>query len=216
MIVERFLVLILLGIFLSVGGWAEDLERNWWWDVTIEISVKGEYVCGIDEGEGDVEGQYSFVVASVSGMERDNGDYLLYPGESRILSLDWVESRGGRVSNVGHLVKPRLLVNYVLRESGRVVFDLEMKSLWLEMERGAVCRHLLLPRSRENRLLHPKDHYNRDVREGSNQVRIKDKPLYKRDETEAASRWRWRRSGAEGRHEHTVECKVSVKRRLKQ
>lgn len=214
--VERFSLLILLGIFLSVAGWAEEPERNWWWEVTIEVAVKGEYRCIAEEGVRGVEGQYSFVLENVSGMERDNGDYLLYPGESRILELDWVETDAGRMSNVGSLVKPQLIVNYVLREGGRVVFDLEMKSSWLEMERGEVCRHLLLPRSRENRRLHPRDHYNRDVRDGSNQVKIPDKPLYKQDETEAATRWRWERTEAGGRHEHTVECGISVKRRLKQ
>lgn len=211
----RFCVLILLGILLSIGGQAQDSGRNWWWEVTLKISAKGEYTCSAPQGEGDVNGQYSFVLETVVGMERDNGDYLLYPGESRILKLDWVESERGRVTNVGQLAQPRLLVNYVLREGGRVVFDLEVVSRWLEMERGEACRHLSLPRSRENRLLHPKDHYNRDVREGTNQVAIKDKPIYRQDKTEAAVRWRWERTGAAGRHEHTVECGISVDRRLK-
>ena len=205
--VERIWVLVLLGILVSVWGQAEVLERNWWWEVRIEVSVRGEYSRVGDEGE--VTGQYSFVLASKSGMERDNGDYLLYPGESELVSLDWVEiegaDKGSKVKNVEHLVKPVLQVNYVLRESGRASFDFEILSR----------RHLLLPRSYENRTIHPKDHYNRDIREGDNRAQVEDKLLYERDLASTAVRWRWERAEAAGRHEHTVECRSSVIRRLK-
>ncbi len=213
----RIWIFVLAWNLFFVWGQAEDARQNWWWEVRIEVSVRGEYVCVSDGGK--TTGQYSFTIVGTEGMERDNGDYLLYPGESDIASMDWVEigvaGSGSRVTNVGHLVKPAIKVNYVLREADWASFDFEISSAWLDMERGELCRYLLLPRSEENKMIHPKDNYNKDILEGDNRLRLKGKLLYKQNLTEGTARWRWERKEGSGRHEHTVECRILARKQLK-
>lgn len=192
-------------------------QQELWWQVELRLEVTGHYEYKeIPESNEGITGHYTVNLSSLSGMERDNGDYILYPGEGEISKVRWVESiagkQGSRTMDLSDQIKPEIKVHYVLRRRGKIYIDFEMASPWVTMERAAVLPDLLLPRSEENRLIHGQEKYNKDVKKGSNRVLLPEDPIYDRQESSRNFHWEWRRENLSGSHAHTVNCRVKISR----
>jgi hypothetical protein len=192
-------------------------RQDLWWQVELRLEVSGryEYRENPDSSEG-ISGHYTIILSAVGSLERDNGDYILYPGESRVVRVRWVESMGGesgrQVMDRSEQIKPELKFYYVLRRGSKIHLDFEVVSPWLAMERAAAYPDLLLPRSWENRLVHPGERYNKDIKEGSNRVCVPERPIYKREAVDDRFHWRWRRENLSASHDHRVDCRLKISR----
>ena len=180
------------------------------------MAVKGNYRYG--NSSNGFKGDFSFKVHLSEGMERDNGDYIIYHGKQDLLGLKWKEIiyKGKKVkeeTDLSEKITPVIKLNYVVRSEGKIYFDIEISPESVPHDEMTRKIKLLLPRSAENQRLHWKDRYNSSVRKGSNHVIIDDIRIYQKDEAAKTFKWSWRRKKQIWMNSHTVDLKLKIFRK---
>lgn len=204
------MLLVLSASAPAVPGQETEPASEFWWEVELEMSVTGNY--RFKENNNTHNGEYSFEIHSTGALEQDmSKDYILYGGEPEITALNWKESiSNGRNSpetiNLEEKIKPELRLNYVIKENGKIYFDLEV------FLKGPFDR-FLLPRSALNKSINKKDKYNKNIVKGSNRVMVPEKPILGKEETIREFNWVWRRDKEGLLHSHSVVLKIKITRK---
>jgi hypothetical protein len=212
---KRLLLPVLLCItalmFLRSAAPGQDTEpkSEFWWEMELTMSVTGNYRCSFNNV--DSHGEYSFDIRATGGLEQDiSKDYILYSSDPEITALQWKDAA------LKKEMKPSLHLNYVLNESGYIYFDLEVVPQPLPAEDSGPFAFLLLPRSALNKDINKKDKYNKDIINGSNNIRIPEKSILGNDETVKEFKWKWQRNKNGLMNAHSVEMKIRIIRKKRE
>ena len=214
----KFLILSWLLIFCFMDLFSQISSQEYWWQVEMVIDVKGNYKYG--NKINGFKGDFSFKIYLSEGMERDNGDYIIYPGKPKILELKWKEIYYKVKKKINELdlsekINPEFILNYVLRNEGKISFDLEIAPVSVPHEGFYEKRRLLLPRSEQNQNIHMEDKYNICVKKGSHRVVMDDASIYKKNKVAGVFKWNWKKKGFLWYSFHSVELRVNISRSKK-
>lgn len=199
-----------LVMFFLIPGIVSTTESGIWWQIELTVSVSGTYQ--LVANNEPFSGHYSFKGIWQGAMERDNGDYILYQGGHRVLTLDWVERYRKRQINQAGSVKPEVKLNYVLRSKGNLDFDFEIFSVLVPLETSKKKYNLILPRSAENDSIDRKNQYNKGVNSGANLLRLTEQRVYRERTVQKKIRWSWNRKLGDFTSEHSVDVVLLVKK----
>jgi len=209
----RTLSLVLV-IFLLVTSFGFTGDSSFWWRIELSISVTGTYK--FLKNKELFYGHYSFSGLWQGAMERDNGDYILYQGNDRILDINWIEEHNQEKFDQTKSVKPKLKLNYVLRRGGEIHFDFETFSFLVPFENHRKKFSLILPRSAENDSINQKIQYNKDVFSGTNRIKLPENRIYDEPSIQKKFEWSWKRKKGELSSTHSVGIKLKIKKIAKE
>lgn len=216
---SKVCISLIVLLFLSTSLSNQEVKSRYWWQLELVASVKGESRYG-NQRFGFSE-SFKMEICGNATFERDNGDYLLFPGNKKIRSFIWEESiqRPGlpvETDNISEKIKPNLVINYVVRRRGKLYIDFELGSIKVPTVRSFQSQLVFLPRSAENRGTHPEDGYNRGVGKGSNMVRVEESQIYQRKLVEEGFEWQWSKRNGLWKDTHQISLMVRIQRFLKE
>jgi len=163
-----------------------------WWEVRLTVTVKGTYDL---RGEAvPLSGEYSGRVTWEGRLDPDGDDFILVHIRSEALewSLREKAGQGGAASvlDAPDTSRPRLRLNYVLREDGEVALDFEFEGTTVPLHELSIKIPLEMPRSARPAGITLG--YGDFVLSGSNRIVLPASDL-KRPRPERAFAWTWRR-----------------------
>ena len=163
-----------------------------WWEVRLTVAVKGTYDL---RGEAvPLSGEYSGRVTWEGRLDPDGDDFILVHIRSEALewSLREKAGQGGAASvlDAPDTSRPRLRLNYVLREDGEVALDFEFEGTTVPLHELSIKIPLEMPRSARPAGITLG--YGDFVLSGSNRIVLPASDL-KRPRPERAFAWTWRR-----------------------
>ncbi len=206
---KRFTSIIYFLLTIGVHGAIPAAENPQpWWQVDFFFSIKGSYQPLPSNPNRPEPDRFQFDIHQSASMEQDSsGDYILYPGEKKISNLAWIKN-----SKPTEEIQPDILLNYVLKENGVLTFDFEIMLTPQTLANFPELSTLKLPRSALNKLIHPKDKYNKGVKKGSNKIRLKEKLFIKTGSAEKRFTWSYERKKAGLLSTHQVELTLKIAR----
>lgn len=210
-------VLFSLLIFSPLVGHAGNLnvEPGTWWEVQLNITINGSYRYNFND---TAAGEYVFKIKSTASIEQDySGDYILYPESEQVSVVDWKEKRrekeNGTIStstDFSKIMSPSLRINYVIKKEGELYFDFDIFLKNEIFNSPHPLKQLLLPCSALNHEINPKNKYNRDVRKGSNEIKIAEELFLNQLETIKSFGWEWQRDNPELFNSHSVVLELRI------
>jgi hypothetical protein len=209
----RWLVVIFVGLFIFSAESPGDSSPPYWWYMELHISVQGEY--RMTEEDLPLSGRYRYSFSWQGSMERDNGDYILYQGNSDRLSLQWHEALKNRSRDMSQLIKPEIHVNYVVRKGGSIHVDFNISPVSSGSKQSPMGMAIHFPQSAEHEIIDSSARYNRWIRQGSNSIALVEEQLYKQMETAGRFNWKWLRKRPSGEHNHSVQVDLRIFRKPK-
>lgn len=169
-------------------------ESPLWWDISILLKTEGEY--RIEDAAANYSGTYSFAFLWEGTMERDNGDYLLYSQNTKL--LDWKAEESVSSLRFKYSLtaddfseKPSFDLKYILRKETGLHIDFIVEGFAVPQNESSESFLLHLPSSEENNQQHSEITYNSFVTEGSNRIRVEESEIYRRKISRHFS-WRWK------------------------
>ena len=209
-----FIGFILL-CFLSVTPCTEGSGAGYWWQMEVEVLVNGESRYG-NKRFGFYE-TYELEIIGLANFERDNGDYILFPDKQKLRRISWQErvcqpGKSDQTSDLSKKIKPTLIINYVVRKRGKFYIDLELSSIVVPTIQSFQPQRIFLPRSAENRGVHPEDEYNKSVQKGSNRVVLLEDRIYRQELVEEKFSWNWLNKKGLWFDSHQVDLTIRIKR----
>lgn len=164
-----------------------------WWEIKLLLITKGNYK--INEGQSSYPGNYSFTFLWTGCMEKDNGDFLLYRENVKLLQWEVQETalfpdflRVLYTSNF--LVKPSFNLNYILKKEGKLIFDFSVEGFYVPHNTSNNKFYLNLPVSKENSQKFSELSYDLHLNKSSNNISLKEKEIY-HDSVEKYFSWKW-------------------------
>jgi hypothetical protein len=164
-----------------------------WWEVHFALTVRGEYT--VKGREMASAGEFSYRVRWEGTAESDGLDFLLYHVKTDI--QEWVIRERDTLPNATRIVtekdtpeKPRLHVNYILREDGDLRFDFDLEGILIPLGASLEKFDLVLPCSKEH--VREGTAYNEFIIKGSNNIAVGADGLDKETQEKSFS-WEWRR-----------------------
>ncbi len=175
------------------------LASNYRWELSLLVEVKGSYE--IEKRPYPIRGEYILIINWKSSMEKDNGDYLLYKGEEKIIEWKGKET----IYNLDNFLSyekvdlsnyppPQLNVNYLLKKENIINLDFNFSSFLVPYWELESKRRLIMPCSAQNEFLNPHLKYNRNIIKGSNKICFEEKELYAKKKINKTFTWQWRRT----------------------
>ncbi|OGD12157.1 MAG: hypothetical protein A2W20_00650 [Candidatus Aminicenantes bacterium RBG_16_66_30] len=163
-----------------------------WWEVRLTVAVKGTYSL---RGEAiPLSGEYAGLITWEGRLEPDGDDFILVHIRSEALewSLREKAGQGGAVSvlDAPDTSRPRLRLNYVLREDAEVALDFEFEGTTVPLHKRSIKIPLEMPRSARPAGITPG--YRDFVLSGSNRIVLPASDL-ERPRPERTFAWTWRR-----------------------
>lgn len=210
----KWLIFILFSVLLFPAAVADNPPPPFWWAIELQVSIQGNY--RFAEGNMPITGEYRYRILWKGSMERDNGDYILYQGIAKLLSLRWDETQEGRSRDMSNLVKPEIAFNYVVRKGKKVHVDFNIKPGSKNTPGGHPWPDIIFPQSTEHEVIEPAIKYNRGVHHGSNEVAVVEEQLYNLTETGGRFNWEWRLDGLARKHHHAVLVEFRLFRKSKE
>jgi hypothetical protein len=167
-----------------------------WWDVGLELEVRGTYE--LKNSEAARTGDFIYRAMWVGTMERDGEDFLLYQVGTTTHAWEAQEKthRGKDVSVVTEketASRPVIKLNYILRNGKHLDFDIVVEAIPIPLAPSKEKFSLSLPCSTE----HVRDRgllYNEFITSGSNTIRVPAGALAE-NSFEKRFRWEWTRQG---------------------
>ena len=204
-------VLILFSLFVSFSANPFDSNPGQWWSIEMDISVQGEYQKSRDQKL--VSGSYRFKLFYQAAMERDNGDYILYQGESRVNTFAWEEVADGQIWNLGKRLKPWIKLNYLIRKNRGIHADFETYLTHNYFDGVGKTIKVILPSSAENESIRPDSTYNNHITKGSNRISIPENLIYEKKESGKVFAWEWEKGKPGKKQRHSVVLTLKITRK---
>jgi hypothetical protein len=209
----KWLIAVCLLLIMFPSGSSGDPSPPYWWAIELRVSIQGDYRM-IKENQ-PLSGRYRYRFLWRGSMERDNGDYILYQGDSELLFLEWHEAVQNQSRDLGRLIRPEIFVNYVVRKDSKIHVDFNIRPSAPGSEKASGRMAIHFPQSAEHEIIDPSNRYNRWVGEGSNTVALIERQIYDRIDTEGEFGWEWRLKRPAGEHHHSVRVELKLFRKLK-
>jgi len=198
-----FLTLVCLLFSTSMLPFADciatssDKDGPAWWEVKLVLESKGNY--SVREGLYSFPGNYSFTIVWTGFMEKDNGDFILYHEDYKLLHWEAQESSSNpdiisTLFTADFSDKPSLKMNYVLKREGCLYFDFSIKGFNIPQNESKHKFYLNLPVSEENSERFSEINYDLYVFKGSNCVFLEEQKIYSKS-TKKNFSWRWKHQG---------------------
>jgi hypothetical protein len=163
-----------------------------WWEVRFHLTAKGDYT--VKDSKTTYSGEFLFRAQWEGTMERDGADFLLYYTGTEPQA--WEVREKASLPGVIHVLteketveKPRLRLNYILRQGADVLFDFSVGGIKIPLGTSPEKFNLILPRSEQR--AGGGDTYSAFVRKGKNQISIDEQDLGKRP-LEKSFSWEWK------------------------
>ncbi|UCC40448.1 MAG: hypothetical protein JSV96_03080 [Candidatus Aminicenantes bacterium] len=168
-----------------------------WWEVKVVLDSKGNY--SVKEGLHSYPGNYSFIIVWTGFMEKDNGDFILYHEDFKLLHWEAQEISSNpeilsTLSTGNFSDKPFLNMNYILKKEENLYFDFSVNGFCIPQNESEYKFYLYLPVSEENSERFSEIDYDAFVFKGSNRIFLEEKKIY----TKSAKKdfcWNWRYQG---------------------
>jgi hypothetical protein len=181
-------------LFLAAAGGAARLHPGPpWWEVRIDLAVRGEYT--IKDFGVTFAGQFSGRTRWHGSMEPDGPDFLLYYTTADVPEWEIVEKTA--LPNATRIVtqkadtqKPRLRVNYIIRQGDDLRFDFEVDGVLVPLSDSPEKFKLVLPRSKE--CFGEGTGYGESISKGNNLVAMGAEGL-ESGHAEKSFSWEWKR-----------------------
>ena len=209
----KWLIFIQLISLLFPIAVADDSSPPFWWAVELRISVQGDY--RMVRENLPVNGRYQYRFFWRGSMERDNGDYILYQGDRELLFLKWHEALRNRIRDLSSLIKPEIIVNYVIRKDEKLHVDFNIRSPLSEAESAGSQMAIHFPQSAEHERIDSTVRYNRWIEQGSNEIAVTEDPIYRLTETNGQFKWDWRLKKPDRMQSHSVQVEFRLFRKQK-
>jgi hypothetical protein len=198
---------------------SRESDSQFWWQVKIFVTVKGEYVSYVkDKG---FDGRYSFTSQILGAMQEDERDFIFVQALENATGLKWVENlhRGDtdKQLDLSGKIKPAAKLNYVFRTGEELFFDIDIEPVTVPYENSFLAspqQSLLLPKSAGDETVQVKSRYNKGIESGSNHVVIAVQDFYDNEEIERRFQWLWMEKNASShwRNNHEVELTLQILR----
>lgn len=190
-----------------------------WWEVLLEITVKGGYA--VSGGEAPVTGDFACRVLWEGRLAPDDEDFLLVHIRTEV--LEWqLRERSGRAGHETVLEAPAapgptVRMNYVLNDGREVEFVFDIGGISIPLHASPLAVALELPGSSGRTPWGWGKAYSDFVGRGSSRVVIPESALAERNPKRHFS-WDWRRERQYVRNgriltvsqSHTAEAAVTV------
>lgn len=168
-----------------------------WWEIKLVLDSKGNY--NIREGSHSYPGNYSFTIVWTGFMEKDNGDFILYHEDSKLLHWEAQESSSNpdamnTLFTVDFPDEPFLNMNYVLKREGNLHFDFSVNGFAIPQNESRHKYYLNLPVSEENSERFSEIDYDSYVFKGSNRIFLDEQKIYIKSVKKEFS-WKWKYQG---------------------
>jgi len=199
---------------------SSDKDDPSWWEVKLVLDSKGNY--NIREGLFSYPGNYSFSIVWTGFMEKDNGDYILYHEDSKLLHWEAQESSSNpdaltRLFTNDFSGEPSFNMNYVLKREGNIYYDFSVRGLPVPQNESEQKFYLNLPVSEENSERFSAIDYDLCIFKGSNRVFLLEQKIHRKSVKKNFS-WKWKyqgwQIGAENpaylSHAHEVKVEIFV------
>lgn len=196
-----------------------------WWKIKLVLDSKGNY--NIRERSHSYPGNYSFTIVWTGFMEKDNGDFILYHEDSKLLHWEAQESSSNpdamnTLFTVDFSDEPFLNMNYVLKREGNLYFDFSVKGFAIPQNESKHKYYLNLPVSEENSERFSEIDYDTYVFKGSNRIFLGEQKIYIKSVKKDFS-WKWKHQGwqigterlVHFSHIHEVKVEIFVIPRFK-
>lgn len=179
---------------LAASGGATRLHSGPpWWEVRIDLAVRGEYT--IKDFGATFAGEFACRTRWHGSMEPDGPDFLLYHTTTDVPEWEIVEKAA--LPNATRIVtqkadaqKPRLRVNFIIRQGGDLRFDFEVDGIRIPLSDSPEKFELILPRSKE--CFGEGTGYGDSISKGNNLVSIGAEGL-ESGHAEKSFSWEWKR-----------------------
>ena len=124
-----------------------------WWEVSLQLSSKGKYMC--KQNRTSYAGEYAYALRWTGCMEQDQEDFILYHEDFNLLRwepLEKKESSTGTktLSAKGFIGKPCFELNYILAKGKKLFFDFMVKGIKVPQHCSKEKLYLHFPASKEN------------------------------------------------------------------
>ena len=205
--------LILIQLFFVLLPGPVNSSSSHWWIIEMQASVRGDYQ--LVRGNKPVSGHYQFQIFWQGSIERDNGDYILYQGGSKLLSWQWNEMIEGQVRDMSSEFRPELKFNYVVRREEKIHVDFKIRSLPKGSANSNPDTDILFPQSAEHEVIAPAVKYNRGVCWGSNEIAVIEDLIYKQSKIRKSINWDWNLKSPVLNHSHSIAVELKITRKQK-
>jgi hypothetical protein len=176
---------------------SSDKDGPAWWEVKLVLDSKGDY--SVKEGSHFYPGSYSFSIVWTGFMEKDNGDFILYHKDFKLLHWEAQET-SSNPDNMNTLFtgdfsdEPLLNMNYILKREGNLYFDFSVKGFFIPQNESEYEFYLNLPVSEENSERFSEIDYDTYVFNGSNRIFLGEQAIYTQSVKKDFS-WKWKYQG---------------------
>lgn len=204
------LVMVLAG---TLSG--EKPAHKYWWQIKLVISTEGHYENSTPFAP--FKGEYTFDYVMKAGMERDNGDYILFKGDNYTENITWKpdghdSAAQTKEKGLAGMIDLAGEFNYIMRKDGKILVDCEMIAVPLPYMQGSPIKSLVMPHTAENQRVNPQLKYNKGVSRGSNKVEIPEERIYREKEVKQTFSWLWQKDDDHWTSFHKVKFTLVITR----
>jgi hypothetical protein len=183
--------------------------------VQLRLCVEGEYRS--THAPDRFHGKYRCILNARAGLERDNGDYILYQLEKRegddseVVWTEWNGEPGTeQACSLDDCVHPQMEVRFALREQGKVVLDFlvgaDVQTPGLER----LKRKFTWPRGFTAAGGDPEERYRQGIYQGSNRVEWLESAMKQSPGVQGERNWSWKEVHTSWTHTQRVQLSFLV------
>ncbi len=184
------------GLLLSVLALAWAPGRNapqTWWEVRLELTVRGGYA--VRGPAQSCSGEFECRARWEGTLQRDGDDFLLFHARADVPS--WRIRETPDPPDAGEVLtefdapgKPRLRLNYVIRQDDEVRFSFVLEGIDVPLRDSQGKFPLVMPRSKDPSA--GEEEYGKCISDGDNLIAVDDKGLEQKS-LEKSFSWDWTR-----------------------
>ena len=182
-----------------------------WWEIRFELTVEGDY--SVHGPGGAFSGEFEYRASWRGALEQDGADFILFHGRAEVPS--WRVRETPEPADAGQAMteadapgRPRLKVNYVIRQDNEVRFTFAIEGIDVPLHEFQGKFPLSLPRSKGPSTA--EGEYARFITKGDNLISVDDGGLANK-RLEKSFSWEWARRGWTTRQEGAVPVTGSHK-----
>ncbi len=188
--------IILVRILFSSAG-IRPMNGQVWWDVTLSMTVRGNYL--VKDSKTEFNGEFRYGARWDGTMERDEKDFLLYHIETR--DIAWEIQEHSQPPESTHPLtqkevrnRPLLKLDYILKKGSNLEFAFYIEGISIPLAADREQFELYLPCSCEYVRDRARLIYNDFITRGSNRVSIPEEEI-DQSPLKKSFAWEWSRRG---------------------
>jgi len=216
---RKILLLIILHIF-SFNMFPKPQEAGIWWQVELRITVNGSYAYQSDSK--GYSGTYSFIKLVLGTLQEDEDDFIFVQAYEKTSGLSWKESvfddKDNKETDLSKKIILSATLNYVFRRDEELAFDFGMEPVkvpYVNSDTTLPSRKLKMPESAGDYAVKSDHSYEKNIKDGSNQLVLSVKDIYNQKELNKKFKWQWEKKddSPPGQSSHNVTAILKILRK---